>query len=108
MTNDRLLEVLDDWAKWMRRPGSKLGYPTKSAFLSSGGGSSANAYQEMLSESNFKNVLKIDALITSLPKDQRESINAKYLGSKEPSNHYDNLAMAMDNLLNWADRRMIV
>ena len=108
MTNERLLEVLQDWAKWMRRPSSKLGYPTRSAFLASGGESAANAFEEMLTESDLKNVLKIDALITSLPKDQKESINAKYLGSKEPSNHNDNLAMAMDNLLAWADRRMIV
>jgi hypothetical protein len=108
MTIDRLMQVLDDWAKWMRRPSNKLGYPTRSAFLSTGGESTVSAFEEMISESDLKNVLKVDALISSLPKHQAEAINSRYLGSKQPSNYAHELEMAMDNLLMWADRRNIV
>jgi hypothetical protein len=108
MTNDRLLQILDDWAKWMKRPSNKLGYPTRSAFLASGGESASDAFEEMLTESDLKNVLKIDALITSLPKEQKEAINARYLDSKRPNNYDHELEMAMDNLMTWADRRMMV
>ena len=108
MTTDRLMQVLDDWARWMKRPSNKLGYPSKSAFLNSGGESTANAFEEMLSQGDLKNVLKIDALISSLPKAQSQAVNARYLGSNQPNNYAHELEMAIDNLLVWADKRTIV
>jgi hypothetical protein len=37
MELDRLHDILEDWAKWMRKDDNKIGYPYKSVGLASGG-----------------------------------------------------------------------
>jgi len=108
MTIDRLLDILSDWASWMQQPNHKLGYPSKSSCIMTGGESANDAFEIMLEESDLKTVMAIDSIIDSLPQNQIMAINARYLGSIKPRNYEDNLGMALDNLLTIATRRDLV
>lgn len=108
MTIDRLNEILQDWRDWMQRSGSKLGYPSKSIGIVSGGASSHDAFSEMLEASDYNTVRAIDAIISSLPKEQAQAINARWLDSLKPNNYAIVLDMAYDNLLTMAERRGVV
>jgi len=46
---DRLKQILDDWALWMHAPSTKLGYPSKSLGMISGGESTSDAFEEIVS-----------------------------------------------------------
>jgi hypothetical protein len=107
MTIDRLMEILADWQRWMRRPSCKLGYPTKSAFLQSGGESTSDAFEIMLAASDFRNVIAIDSIITGLPKVQVTAINARFLECRKPPDYENQLSMAIDNILTIAQKRGI-
>ncbi len=48
---DRLKQILDDWARWMHAPSTKLGYPSKSLGMISGGESTSDAFEDMVSVS---------------------------------------------------------
>ena len=39
LDTNRLLEILDGWAQWMKRPTHKLGFPSSSLVMSSVGAS---------------------------------------------------------------------
>ena len=104
----RLLCILDDWAKWMRKDSHRLGFPTKSSFLSSGGESSHDAFEVMIEKADKSNVITINAVVHSLPKAQRQSIYARYLGDKKPMYYEKHLELALDNLLTMASRRIDV
>lgn len=108
MTIDRLLDILSDWALWMQQPGHKLGYPSKSMCISSGGTSGSDAFEIMLEESDLTTVIAIDSIIDSLPKPQIMAINARYLGSIKPRDYEHQLDVAMDNLLTIASKRDLV
>ena len=104
----RLLCILDDWAKWMKKDSHRLGFPTKSSFLSSGGESSHDAFEVMIEKADKSNVITINAVVHSLPKAQRQSIYARYLGEKKPMYYEKHLELALDNLLTMASRRIDV
>lgn len=108
MTIDRLLDILSDWASWMQQPNHKLGYPSKSAFLQSGGESTTDAFDMMVEAADLKSVMAIDSIIDSLPNSQIMAINARYLGSIKPRDYEHQLDMAMDNLLTIATKRDLV
>ena len=103
---ERLLSILDDWALWMKSDNHKLGYPSKSIGMSSGGESTRESFAEMCSAQDMSNIRTIDAIIHSLPKEQQDAIYAKYLGAKPPLAFYWQLDMAYDNLLTIAERRI--
>ena len=103
---ERLLSILDDWALWMKSDNHKLGYPSKSIGMSSGGESTSEAFEEMCSAQDMSNLRTIDAIIHSLDKTQQDAIYAKYLGAKPPLAFYWQLEMAYDNLLTIAERRI--
>ena len=65
----RILYLLDSWARWMRLDNHRLGYPSKSIMISTGGASSENAFEEMVDESDKRNVSikRLWILLTSLP-----------------------------------------
>ena len=84
MQINRLLELLDKWRLFMRSDNHKLGYPSKSLGMSSGGESSYDAFDEMYEDVESDNVRTVDAVIHSLPKDQQEAIYARYLNTKKP------------------------
>jgi hypothetical protein len=108
MTIDRLLQILDDWKLWMQQPSHKLGYPSKSAFLQSGGASTNDAFEIMLEEADLRVIIAIDSIIDGLPKTQVMAINARYLGSIKPRDYEHQLDMAMDNILTLASKRDLV
>ena len=49
MSIERLLQILDDWALYMKSDNHKLGYPSKSLGMSSGGESTEDEFESMLS-----------------------------------------------------------
>jgi hypothetical protein len=103
---ERLLSILEDWALWMKSDNHRLGYPSKSIGLSSGGESTSEAFEEMCSAQDMSNVRTIHAIVHSLEPGQQEAIYAKYLGAKPPLAFYWQLDMAYDNLLTIAERRI--
>ena len=103
---ERLLSILEDWALWMKSDNHKLGYPSKSIGMSSGGESTSESFAEMCSAQDMSNIRTIHAIIHSLPKGQQDAIYAKYLGAKPPLAFYWQLDMAYDNLLTIAERRI--
>lgn len=107
MHADRLKQILDDWALWMHAPSSKLGYPSKSLGMISGGESTNDAFEDMVSEMDMTNVRTIDACISSLEPDQRDAIYARYLKTSKYDDYETKLALAFDNLLTMASRRIV-
>jgi hypothetical protein len=103
---ERLLSIIEDWARWMKSDNHKLGYPSKSIGMSSGGESTSEVFEEMCSAQDMSNVRTIDAIIHSLDSSQQQAIYAKYLGAKPPFAFYWQLEMAYDNLLTIAGRRI--
>lgn len=106
MDMDRLLELLDKWKLYMRSDNHRLGYPNKSLGMSSGGESSYDAFDEMYEEVEHTNVKTVDAVIHSLPEDQKQAIYARYLQTKKPELYEYKLQIAMDNLLTIVGRRI--
>lgn len=106
ITTDRLLAILDDWALWMKSDNHKLGYPSKSIGMSSGGESTRESFSEMCSAQDMSNLRTIDAIIHSLPKEQQNAVYARYLDAKKPLAYEWNMDMAYDNLLTMAGRRI--
>jgi hypothetical protein len=103
---ERLLSILEDWSLWMKHDTHKLGYPSKSIGMSSGGESTSEVFEEMCSAQDMSNVRTIHAIIHSLEQGQQDAIYAKYLGAKPPLAFFWQLDMAYDNLLTIAERRI--
>ena len=104
---DRLKQILDDWALWHKAPSTRLGYPSKSLGMISGGESTSDAFEEMLSEMDLTNVRTIDAIISSLPKDQKDAVYARYLKTSKYNDYEYQLELAFDNMLSMASRRIV-
>jgi len=104
MEINRLLELLDKWKLYMRSDNHKLGYPSKSIGMSSGGVS--GSFDDMYNEVENDNIRTVDAVIHSLPKDQQQAIYARYLQTKKPMYYELKLEMAIDNLLTIVGRRI--
>ncbi len=45
---DRLMVILEDWSRWMKTDSHKLGYPSKTSYLSSGGESTSDVLSKWL------------------------------------------------------------
>jgi hypothetical protein len=103
---ERLLSILEDWSLWMKHDTHKLGYPSKSIGMSSGGESTSEVFEEMCSAQDMSNIRTIHAIIHSLEQGQQDAIYAKYLGAKPPLAFFWQLDMAYDNLLTIAERRI--
>ena len=105
MRIERLMVLLEDWSVWMKKDNHRLGYPSKVSYMTVGS-YSAHAFDDMLDVADNKNVKTIDAIIHSLPLEQRQAIYARYLGDKKPLYYELKLGLAMDNLLTIAGRRI--
>ena len=99
------MDIIEDWVRWHKVDNHKLGYPTKVSYMSTGS-YSANAFDDMLDVSDNKNVKTLDAIIQSLPIEQRQAVYARYLGDKQPMYYELKLDLAMENLLDIASRRI--
>lgn len=106
MTMQRLLELIDKWKIWMKKDNHRLGYPSKSILISSGG-SAEDAFEEMYESSEGDNVRVLDSIISDLEKEQRNAIYHRYLNSGQRPSYYElKLEMAMDNLLTIAGQKI--
>ena len=103
---ERLLSIMQDWALWMKSDNHKLGYPSKSIGMSSGGESTSEVFEEMCSAQDMSNIRTIDAIIHSLPREQQDAIYARYLDSKKPLAYPYKLELAFDNLITIASKRI--
>jgi len=92
----------------MRQPSHKLGYPSKSLMLSSGGESTSEAFEHMLEDADLTSVIAINAIIDGLPNEQQAAISARYLEALKPKDYESLLSNAMDNLLSIATRRGMI
>ena len=106
MKLSRLLDLLDNWAKWMKQDNHKLGYPSQINYFSTGGASTLETFNEMIDESEYKNIKIIDACIHSLETEQKKAIYAKWLNEKKPMYYDLKLDLAMDNLMTMLSRRI--
>ena len=73
----------------------------------SGGESTSDAFEEMLSEMDMTNVRTIDAIISSLPSDQKDAVYSRYLKTSKYDDYEYQLALAFDNMLSMASRRIV-
>jgi len=103
---ERLLSILEDWSLWMKHDTHKLGYPSKSIGMSSGGESTSEVFEEMCSAQDMSNIRTIHAIIHSLEQGQQDAIYARYLDAKKPLAYPYKLELAFDNLLTIAGRRI--
>jgi len=105
MTLERLLTILEDWKLWMKSDNHRLGYPSQSLGMSSGGESS-DAFDDMVTLADNKNVMTMNAIINSLPIEQREAVYHVWLQTKAPLYWEFKYDLALDNMLTIAGRRI--
>lgn len=104
MEMNRLLDLLDKWKLYMKYDNHKLGYPSKSIGMSSGGAS--GSFDDMYDEVEDDNVKTVDAVIHSLDHEEQKAIYARYLGTKKPMYYEVKLQIAIDKLLHIVGRRI--
>ena len=63
----------------MKKDSHRLGYPNKTTYFSSGGESTSEVFEDMVSESDMDNVKIVDSIIDDLPITQRKAINYRFL-----------------------------
>ena len=102
----RLLSILEDWRIWMYKPSNKLGFPSRSLVMISGGHSGTDAFDNLISLQDKNNVLIIDTIIHDLPESQKNAIYYRYLQSKKPVDYEYQLELALDNLLTISSKRI--
>jgi hypothetical protein len=106
LDTNRLLEILDGWAQWMKKPTHRLGFPSRSLVMSSGGASTEDSFNELILTQDQDNIRIIDTLIHNLPPEQQDALYHRYLSSKKPFAYEYKLSLAIDNLLTIASRKI--
>ena len=71
-----VVRLMEDWADWQRGYRLKLGYPTKSAGIESGGGSAS--FDDLCDESDAEVMRKVDACVNDLPPIHRAAVCKRY------------------------------
>ena len=99
MKISRLIQILEDWASWMKRDSHRLGYPNKTSYFSTGGESTSEVFNDMVQQSDKENVRIINSIIDDLPNPQKVCVYYKFLGGLKPLFYERNIDLAMDNLL---------
>jgi RNA recognition motif-containing protein len=102
----RLMDILDDWARWMKQDSHKLGYPSKTSYFLTGGESTSEVFEDMVSKSDMENIKTVDSIIDDLPIKQKQAINYRFLGGNKPIYYERDLELAIDNLLTIASRKI--
>jgi len=102
----RLMSILDDWSRWMKFDNHKLGYPSGTSYFSSGGESTAEVVEDMVSKTDMENIKVVDAVIDGLEKNQKLAVYYRFLGGKKPMFYEKNLDLAFDNLLTITGKRI--
>ena len=106
MRISRLMSILEDWSRWMKFDNHKLGYPSSTSYFSSGGESTAEVFEDMVSKTDMENIRIVDAVIDGLKQDQKSAVYYRFLGGKKPMFYERNLDLAFDNLLTITGKRI--
>lgn len=70
---------LGRWAAWMQSDSHNLGYPGRSAVVSSGGAS--EAFEDLCERADMKSIRSTDAAVRSLPLVQQAAVYHVHLGA---------------------------
>jgi len=70
------------------------------------GSYSTHAFDEMVDQSDKRNVIIMDAIISGLPQEQREALYFKHLNGKEPFASEFKYQDAIENLLKLTAKRI--
>lgn len=70
---------LRNWARWMRHPGLKLGYPAKSCGIESGFVSGEDGFDILCEQADEQAAILINTIIDGLEPDEHAAINHAYL-----------------------------
>lgn len=85
----KVKDALDVWAEWMSRDDEKLGYPSHSLVVLSGGGAWGNYIEDQEIELDRKTAEAVDALYDSLTHSQQIAIDHFHLAAVWKSNRTD-------------------
>lgn len=109
MTEQRLAWLLGNWADYMKQDTHRLGYPSKSVMLASGGGSCDDEFEIMCEEVDIKCAQSLDSIIDSITKPQRTAVNHIWLKVEYhyPTQDLD-LAEAYDNITRLCIKRGVI
>jgi hypothetical protein len=109
MTVDRLEWLLGNWADYMKQPSHKLGYPSKSLCMSSGGASGEDEFDIMCDEVDTKCAQAIDSIIDSLSMPQRTAVNHVWLNVTHhyPTHELD-LLEAQESMIRLCVKRGVI
>lgn len=100
------MTILDDWSRWMKVDKHGLGYPSSTSYFFTGGESTAEVFEDMVSKTDMNNIKIVDAVIDGLPDTQKSAIYYRFLKGKKPMFYEKNLDLAMDNLLTIVGQRI--
>ena len=92
----KVKEYLTEWAEWMKADNTKLGYPSKSLMLSSGGASTS--FDDMCEVLDNTISKAIDAILEGVTISQRLAVHHYHLGAvwrSSRSNIIDDYADAL-------------
>ena len=92
----KVKEYLTEWAEWMKADNTKLGYPSKSLMLSSGGASTS--FEDMCEVLDNTISKAIDAILEGVTISQRLAVHHYHLGAvwrSSRSNIIDDYADAL-------------
>jgi len=102
----RLMTILDDWSRWMKVDKHGLGYPSSTSYFFTGGESTAEVFEDMVSKTDMNNIKIVDAVIDGLSDTQKAAIYYRFLGGNKPVFYEKQLDLAMDNLLTIVGKRI--
>jgi hypothetical protein len=100
------MSILEDWSRWIKSDNHTLGYPSSTSYFSSGGESTAEVFEDMVSKTDMENIRIVDAVIDGLKQDQKLAVYYRFLGGKKPMFYERNLDLAFDNLLTITGKRI--
>lgn len=100
------MTILDDWSRWMKVDKHGLGYPSSTSYFFTGGESTAEVFEDMVSKTDMNNIKIVDAVIDGLPDTQKSAIYYRFLKGNKPMFYEKNLDLAMDNLLTIVGQRI--
>jgi len=111
MDEQRLMWHLENWVEWMTNnaSGHRLGYPTHSLMIASGGSANSEAFELMCDESDITCAKAIDGIIDSITLPQRTAINHAWLKVKHhyPTHELD-LLEAYENIIRLCNKRGLI
>lgn len=109
MTNEDLMRHMANWADYMKQPTHKLGYPSKSLCISSGGGSSDEEFNILCDEVDIRCAQIMEGIIDSISLPQRVAVNHVWLQVKHcyPTQELD-LNEAYANINRLAEKRGLI